>query len=495
MLQALSTLIQYHDARLVGLAFLVCLLTNYTAFTMMARLATQRSRYPWVIAASVVTGCGAWATHSIALLAFKPGVPVAYDVGLTVVSGLIAVLGSGLGFFVARSTERMALGGAIVGFAIGGMHYVGMAALRPQADVQWDILYFQIAILTGASFGAAALSRAKLTPDARGRIAGALLMTTGICATHFATMAGIRLIPNPSITIEQDTLVVVWFAIALTTIILFIIGLGIVSNLVDQHIHEIEVAKQELETALTLADSANKSKAKFISSITNEIRTPLHAIIDSSETLKESLGPDIDYYRNYIDSILGSGARLLRMVNDIIDISKFDSKQLRLDDEFIDVAECVKSTIDIAESEAARAGVKLVPAIAAGLPQLCGDRKRIQQILINLMSNAIRFAPKGSEVRISAFREGDGLALSVADRGIGMAPENIPKVLKRFGKHETDLGGNSKGVGLGLPIALHLMELHGGTLCIASQPGAGTTVTATFPLRRIVREGQRARAT
>jgi NO-binding membrane sensor protein with MHYT domain len=342
MLQAFGTLFQYHDARLVGLAVLVCLLASYTAFTMMARLATQRSRYPWVIAASVVTGCGAWATHSIALLAFKPGVPVAYDVGLTVTSGLIAVVGSGLGFLVARSTERMALGGAIVGLAIGAMHYVGMAALRPQADVQWDILYFQVAILTGASFGAAALSRATLTPDGRGRILGALLMTTGICGTHFAAMAGMTIIPNPSIAIEQDTLVVVWFAIALTTVILFIIGLGIVSNLVDQHIQEIEVAKQELETALTLADSANKSKTKFISSITNEIRTPLHAIIDSSETLKESLGPDAEYYRNYIDSILGTGARLLRMVNDILDISKFDAKQLRLDDEFLDVAECVK---------------------------------------------------------------------------------------------------------------------------------------------------------
>jgi len=98
------------------------------------------------------------------------------------------------------------------------------------------------------------------------------------------------------------------------------------------------------------------------------------------------------------------------MVNDILDISKFDAKQLRLDDEFLDIAECVRSTIDIAESEAARAGIKLMPAITADLPQLCGDRKRIQQILINLISNAIRFAPNGSEVRISAFREGDGLA-------------------------------------------------------------------------------------
>src|SRR5258708_5456163 len=129
MLKVYSTIVQYHDARLVVLAGLVCLLGCYTAFSMMTRLYAQRSRFPWVIAAAVATGCGAWATHSIALLAFRPGVAVAYDVGATVISGLFAVVGCGIGFHVARSTERMALGGAIVGFAIAAMQYTGMSAV------------------------------------------------------------------------------------------------------------------------------------------------------------------------------------------------------------------------------------------------------------------------------------------------------------------------------------------------------------------------------
>src|SRR5262249_48338199 len=111
-----DSLSAYHDTRLAMLAGLVCLLACYTAFSMMKRLYGQRSRYPWVISAAFVTGCGAWATHLIALLAFKPGVPVAYDVGMTVLAGFVAVAGSGVGYLIARSTERMAFGGAIVGF-------------------------------------------------------------------------------------------------------------------------------------------------------------------------------------------------------------------------------------------------------------------------------------------------------------------------------------------------------------------------------------------
>jgi len=495
MLKVYSTLVQYHDARLVVLACGVCLLSCYTAFTMMARLYAHRSRYPWVVAAAVVTGCGVWATHSIALLAFQPGVPVAYNVGLTVISGLIAVLGCGLGFYVARSSERMALGGAIVGFAIAAMHYTGIAAVTFQAHVQWDLLYFQVAILTGASFGAAALSRAQLTPDVRGRIMSALLLTAGICGTHFIGIAGLTFVPDASIVIPQDTLPILWFAIALTAVILLIVGLGLFSNLIDQHIQEIEATKRELAAALAFADAASKSKTRFLSIMGHELRSPLDVIIGASELLKKgNFAPPEGRYRDWIERILDSGVHLLRLVNDILDISEFDAGQLRLDDEFLDVGECVESSLSLVAPQAEKAGVRLSIAIEAGLPKLCGDLKRIHQILANLMSNSIRFSPQGGEVRVSAFRLDDGLALSVADTGIGMAINDIPKALERFGQLDADVSRKHHGVGLGLPLAQHLVELHGGKLRIASELGVGTTVTVTFPARRIVRERPRIQA-
>ena len=489
MLRLYDTIVHDHDARFVVLAVLVCLLACYTAFTMMARLYAHRSRYPWVIAAAVVTGCGAWATHSIVLLAFHPGVPVAYDVGLTVISGLIAVAGCGVGFYVARGTERMALGGAIVGFAIGAMHFSGMAAVTFQAHVQWDILYFEAAVVTGASFGAAALARAQLTPDVRGRIVGAVLLTTGIFGTHFIAVAGGTFVPDPSIVIPEDTLVIVWFAIALTAVVLLIVGLGIVGALIDQHLQEIEAAKGELEAALVLADAASKSKTKFLSTMSHELRSPLNVIIGSSERLKEEgVTPREEQYRESIDRILSSGVHLMRLVNSILDISEFDAGQLRLNDEFLDVGQCVELAVRLIEQEAQKAGVRLSVAVEPDLPKLCGDAKRINQILINLISNGIRFSPHGAEVRVSAFRRDDGLSLSVTDKGIGISANDIPKALERFGQLDTDPNRQHEGAGLGLPLAQHLMELHGGTLRISSEPGVGTTVTVTFPVRRIVRE-------
>ena len=332
MLRVYSTVVEQHDLRLVILAVLICFLGCYTAFSMMTRLYAPSSRYPWVVAAAVVTGCGGWATHSIALLAFQPGVPIGYDIGLTVLSGVIAVLGSGIGFYVARSTERMALGGAIVGFAIAAMHYAGMAGVMLQAREEWNIIYVQASVLLGASFGAAALARAQLTPNFRGRVISATLLTAGICIMYFVGMAALTLTPDPSITVPQDTLAIVWFAIALTAVVLLIIGLGFVTSLVDQHIREIESAKHELEAALTLADAANKSKTKFLSTISHELRSPLNVIIGFSELLKKgTFGSREDQYRDYVNRILTSGVHLLRLVNDILDISKLDAAAQRGD--------------------------------------------------------------------------------------------------------------------------------------------------------------------
>jgi signal transduction histidine kinase len=178
----------------------------------------------------------------------------------------------------------------------------------------------------------------------------------------------------------------------------------------------------------------------------------------------------------------------MRLVNSILDISEFDAGRLRLDDEFLDVGQCIDSSVVLVEQEAQKAGVRLSIALESGLPKLCADGKRVNQILINLMSNAIRFTPKGGEVKVSAFRRDGGLAIAVSDTGIGMTSNEIPKALERFGQLDSDANRHHEGAGLGLPLAQHLMELLGGTLRIASEPRVGTTVTVTFPSRRIVRE-------
>jgi signal transduction histidine kinase len=260
-----------------------------------------------------------------------------------------------------------------------------------------------------------------------------------------------------------------------------------VGTLIDQHLQEIEAAKAELEAALALADAASKSKTKFLSTMSHEFRSPLNVIMGAAARLKaERLSEE--QHRDCADRVLSSSARLMRLINSILDISQFDAGQLRLNDEFLEVAECIDSALGLVREDAEKSGVRLLIAIEPGLPKLCADGKRVRQILINLLTNAIRFTPSGGEVNVSAFRRDDGLAISVSDTGIGIAANDIPKALERFGQLDSGPNRRHEGAGLGLPLAQHLMELHGGALRIASELGVGTTVTVVFPARRIVRD-------
>jgi len=487
MLAIYSSFLASHDLQLLVLASLISLLASYTTFSLMTRLYAPNSRYPWVVATAIVTGCGAWATHAIALLAFRPGLPVAYDVTLTLAAGMIAVLGSGVGFLVARSTERMALGGAIVGFAIGAMHYVAMAGVQLPAQRSWDANTIATSLLVGASFGAAALSRAQLMPNLRGRLISALLLTTGIGATYFVGMAALTLSPDPSIIVGPNTFGLIWFAIALTSVVLMIVGLGVVGTLVDQHIGEIEATKRELEAALRLADAANKSKTTFLATMSHELRTPLNAIIGFSEVMKDGIfGRLSERYRDYATNVFNSGTHLLGLINEILDLSKLEAGRLELHEENINLAATVEECMKLVETQAQQSKIRLSVSLDSDSIWICADDRRLRQILINILSNAVKFTPEGGQVRVSSFRKDGGLAIEVSDTGIGMAPEYIPKAFMTFSQADSVISRKHEGTGLGLPLAKQLVELHGGTLAIESEVNVGTTVTIVLPPARII---------
>ena len=163
----------------------------------------------------------------------------------------------------------------------------------------------------------------------------------------------------------------------------------------------------------------------------------------------------------------------------------------QLNEEIADLGEIAQSCVALAEPEATKAGVRISVNVEANLPMLRGDERRLRQVLINLLSNGVRFTPSGGDVRVSVFRQDDMLAVTVADTGIGMAAHEIPMALERFGQIDNELSRKYDGAGLGLPLAQHLVELHGGALRIDSQPGAGTIVIVLFPASRVVSDRQR----
>jgi signal transduction histidine kinase len=245
--------------------------------------------------------------------------------------------------------------------------------------------------------------------------------------------------------------------------------------------------KQRLRVAKEGAEAASRAKSDFLANMSHELRTPLNAIIGFSEVIKSAIfGPVSERYRSYATDIFNSGTHLLGLINEVLDLSKLEAGQLELHEETIDLATAVETCMNLVDTQAKQSGIRLTAALDAHYPLIRADERRLRQILINLLANAVKFTPDNGEVRVSSFAAPAGLAISVADTGIGMAPEDIPKAMTIFGQVDSKVSRKHEGTGLGLPLAKHLIELHGGSLTIESEVNVGTTVTIILPRQRIV---------
>ena len=178
---------------------------------------------------------------------------------------------------------------------------------------------------------------------------------------------------------------------------------------------------------------------------------------------------------------------MLGLINDILDLSKIESGTDELREDKIEIPEIIRSALMLVGHRAEQGGVKLELELADQLPALRADERKLKQILVNLLSNAIKFTDAGGEVTLRAWcRMDSGYAFQIVDTGIGMAPEDIPKALSRFGQVDGDLNRQYEGTGLGLPLTKALVEQHGGVLDLQSQVGVGTTATVRFPAERIM---------
>lgn len=253
-------------------------------------------------------------------------------------------------------------------------------------------------------------------------------------------------------------------------------------------ISDLRATEQQLKRQNLELETANRAKSQFLANMSHELRTPLNAIIGFSEMfVNATFGPlGSEHYQEYAKDIHSSGAHLLGIINDILDLSKIEAGQMELHENQLDVAQIVNAAVRIVHERAASAELKLVVQIPEVLPKLNADERGVKQMLINLLSNAIKFTEAGGTVTIGADCRNDCLMLGVADTGVGMSKEDAIVAMKPFGMVDDSNTRQYEGTGLGLPLVKSLIELHGGRIRIDSGRQRGTTITLTFPPDRTV---------
>jgi signal transduction histidine kinase len=245
----------------------------------------------------------------------------------------------------------------------------------------------------------------------------------------------------------------------------------------------------EREIARNAAVEANRTKSEFLANMSHELRTPLNAILGFSEAMQMKIfGPlGSDKYGEYVDHINGSGSHLLALINDILDLSKIEFGKLTLDESELALGEAIRASIGMMRERAQAAGVRIVDAMPAAILRVVADERKLKQILLNLLSNAMKFTPFGGSVTVSWTLDArEGVVVEIADTGIGIPADQMEKVLEPFGQVETALTRRREGSGLGLPLTKALVESHGGTLTIESAIGIGTRVRFSLPPGRVV---------
>jgi signal transduction histidine kinase len=239
---------------------------------------------------------------------------------------------------------------------------------------------------------------------------------------------------------------------------------------------EIQAKGRELE-------AANRHKSEFLANVSHELRTPLNAIIGFSEVLQERLFGELNEKQaEYTDDILSSGRHLLSLINDILDLSKIEAGRMELEVTTFYLPDAIENALLLIRERASRHGIKLDRAIDDRLGDFIGDERKVKQILVNLLTNAVKFTPEGGQIKVEARSGDNAVIVSVTDTGIGIAKEDQEVIFEEFRQASGNYAQKREGTGLGLTLTRKFVEMHGGKIWVESEPGKGSTFTFTLPI-------------
>lgn len=484
-----------HAPELVVLSFLVAALASYCSLDMAERLrlSAGRTRFFWLLMAGATLGGGIWSMHFIGMTAFSTPLEIGYDLGLTTLSGVVAVSAVVLGLAALGhkpSMLRLAGAGVFVGLGVVVMHYLGMAAMTVHADVVYRPEIFAISVLIALSAATIALWLAVNLHHLWQRAIAALVMAVAICGMHYAGMAGTVLVADPLAPVADGAvsrgMLAAVVAIATLAFMLVALLLAFLDRRLEARAASeaaLREMNEDLKRAKMEAEAANRAKSAFLATMSHEVRTPMNGVLGMLEaTLRARIDESA---RDYLVTARDSAVNLLSILNDILDYSKLEAGQMQLERLSFSVRQMADDVVSMLGGAAEKKRLQLQVDVSADTPEwIVGDPTRFRQILLNLVSNALKFTGSGS-VRIAVTYMAGALPhlvrVEVRDTGPGIPADVRERLFNRFNQADASTTRRFGGTGLGLAICRELSHCMGGDIGVESEVGKGSTFWFEIP--------------
>jgi NO-binding membrane sensor protein with MHYT domain len=474
-----------HDPYLVALSILVACFASYTALDLGGHVAAARglARCIWLAAAAITMGGGIWSMHFIGMLAFVMPIRMSYDIGLTIVSLLVAILVTGGGFYVisrqSASLSHLVFSGIFMGLGIAAMHYTGMAAMQGDTEVSYDRLFVALSLVIAIGASTAALWLAFRTTDLWQKLAAAVVMGLAISGMHYTAMRAAIFVAHGQTHEAQvnASLDQTGMALAVAGITFVILVSASIASLSEQK--RADEALRQARADLARVHRAT-TMAELTASLAHEVNQPIAAVVTNAHACLRWLAgdtPNLDEARAAAIGTVKDGTRAAEIIDRIRLLFEKGAPQREL----LDINEVIREIIVLLRGELARYSVSVRPELAADLPPVMADRVQLQQIMMNLIGNSIdamKDLDGSRELTIKSQRaENEQLKVSVSDSGVGLPLQQADQIFNAF------FTTKFHGTGMGLSISRSIVESHRGRLWATHNSPRGASFHFILPTK------------